>query len=546
MRRTLTLTLALLLTTLATSCADSRPDTAGDSSADASSDPRGRDEDTRGGVDGESDLDAGGDGDAADGESDLDAGGGTEDLAGDAGAGDARTDAGAGDAAGVDADLDPDADASPDLRTGDAAADSDATADRDSDAIAVDDARTDADAGWDDAELGVADADDADLLDPGTLTTLRIHYDTGLGNRIAVRGAGAGLSWDANADTTWTPGNVWVYETDAWDGPVEWKPVFVHEGGAIEWAEGANYLVAPGATLDIYPWFFETEGTVTSFALTPTGPLAPRTVRVYLPPSYEELGTHERSYPVLFFQDGQNLFDPSAPFGHWALDDALDALMTYGRIDGATPGNVRELIVIAPDASAARVEEYTPSEGNGGALCSGPCGGDAELYLDMLLDEVLPAAAARYRIDTDAVLGIGGSSLGGLISLYAAWTRPAEFPRAAVLSPSLWWDDGELRAEIGEYDGARKAIRLYLDTGTEEGSIDTVPPFRDELFALPADSRLPSGEVLCLVGAEQAHNEPAWADRVPWALSYLFADPARVQVGVPRPSHLTRCEDYEP
>src|SRR5882672_5958809 len=87
-------------------------------------------------------------------------------------------------------------------------------------------------------------------------TTVRVHYDTGFGNRIAIRGSAAPLSWSAGRDAAWTSGNVWVASWSSSAGDLDLKPLI----NDAAWSIGANYHVRAGATVDIYPYFHASTG----------------------------------------------------------------------------------------------------------------------------------------------------------------------------------------------------------------------------------------------------------------------------------------------
>ena len=156
-----------------------------------------------------------------------------------------------------------------------------------------------------------------------------------------------------------------------------------------------------------------------------------RDVIVYLPPSYTEntLKVHKN---VLVMHDGNNLFDPKTAFmgNSWLVQNTMDPLIAQGVIE--------EVVIVAPYNTGDRMNEYTysfdPSEG---------FGGKGDLYLDWIEQTLLPFALKNLRIELDKgrSLGILGSSLGGLISCYAGWTRPQVYGRVGCMSSSFWWND---------------------------------------------------------------------------------------------------------
>src|ERR1051325_2949935 len=126
-------------------------------------------------------------------------------------------------------------------------------------------------------------------------TTLRVHYDTGFGNRIAIRGSAAPPARDPGRDATWAPGNVWTLAWPAAAGDLEVKPL-VNDAA---WSTGGNYRVPAGATVDIYPFFGPARGSFARFDDFYSPELDNRrTLLVYLPPSYAE--NPAKRYPVLY------------------------------------------------------------------------------------------------------------------------------------------------------------------------------------------------------------------------------------------------------
>lgn len=352
---------------------------------------------------------------------------------------------------------------------------------------------------------------DASVADASpTTTVLRIHYDTGLGNRITVRGDGE-LSWEAGSDCTWSEGNVWVCEVAA-TSAFEWKPLF----NDVTWAPGTNWRAQPGATVDVYPHFFSTSGRLVEHEAFASALVADRDVIVYLPPSYDENLT--KSYPILFMHDGQNLFDASTAFGgvEWAIDEAMDGL--------AAGGGIHEAIIVGVNNTADRIYEYTPSVDS----MVGD-GGGADAYLDFLTEELRPFIDATYRTAPGRV-GLAGSSLGGLVSLYGCWQRPTVFDRCGVFSPSLWWDEqflpGQISADAATI--ADKPLRIYLDSGDSGPSMDGMVATAAMRDLLVSKGWMLDVSLHYVLGMDQSHNEAAWAARAPAALAFLLDDPDRL------------------
>jgi predicted alpha/beta superfamily hydrolase len=233
------------------------------------------------------------------------------------------------------------------------------------------------------------------------------------------------------------------------------------------------------------------------------------TVVVYLPPRYEEEPT--RRYPVLYMQDGQNLFDEETAFGgsEWHVDETAQRLIAERRI--------APLIVVGIwNAGESRIDEYTPTFDE-----AQEAGGKADLYARLLVEELKPHIDETYRTRTGAGdTGLGGSSLGGLVALHIGLTHSNVFGRLAIMSPAVWWDGRVIVREVLTL-AERPPLRIWLDAGTGEGKdvVDDARLLRDALLA--KGWRL--GHDLHYVEAEGAgHDEAAWASRVPGVLEYLF------------------------
>lgn len=238
-----------------------------------------------------------------------------------------------------------------------------------------------------------------------------------------------------------------------------------------------------------------------------------RTLRVYLP---EEYGAGRR-YPVLYLQDGQNLFDPSNAFlgQHWHLHLTLDELVRHRHVE--------PLILVGIDnAGVQRIEEYTPTR----SAAHGH-GGKARRYCQMLVREIKPLVDSHYRTLPDSGhTGLGGSSLGGLLTLYAGLRFPRVFGRLGVMSPSVWWDSRVILRYGQEFRGAIRP-RIWLDTGGREGEApQQVIADARTLRAVLVNKGWRDGEDLRYVEDPEApHHESAWAKRAGPMLHFLFPQP---------------------
>lgn len=243
-----------------------------------------------------------------------------------------------------------------------------------------------------------------------------------------------------------------------------------------------------------------------------------RDLLVLLPLSY---GEGARRYPVLYFQDGQNLFDEHTAFaGEWHLERALLDLGPRGR---------EAIAVGVPNSGAGRIDEYSPFHQRGLG------GGGAAEYLRYLLETVRPLVEASFRtVPGPDANGVFGSSLGGLFALYAFFERPDVFGRCGAMSPSLQW----ARWAPLVYLATRRpgaAGRLYLDAGDREGGPSLLSRLTGEHFPrrylrglrrahrLLRDLGYRDGVDLEYVEAPDGeHSEADWAARLPAALDFLL------------------------
>ena len=247
-----------------------------------------------------------------------------------------------------------------------------------------------------------------------------------------------------------------------------------------------------------------------------------RQIVVYLPPGY--YADEARRYPVLYMQDGQNLFDGRTSFvpgQHWHLNETADNLVSEGAIEPL-------IIVGLYNAGEQRIWEYTPSVDQNFRV-----GGGADVYGRVLAEELKPFIDAAYRTKPEREhTGIGGSSLGGLASLYLGLRRGDVFGRVLAMSPSLWWDKCWLLRNVGELARGQKS-KIWIDAGTLEGANTdcNAEALRD---ALAAQGFAPGEEVEFMRAEGARHSEQDWAHRVHHGLRWTFPARAERRVGPAR------------
>jgi predicted alpha/beta superfamily hydrolase len=234
-----------------------------------------------------------------------------------------------------------------------------------------------------------------------------------------------------------------------------------------------------------------------------------RDVLVYLPPGYDTDADHR--YPVLYLHDGQNVFDTSTSFAgtEWAVDETAERLVHEGRI--------APLIIVAINhAGAQRADEFAPTRD-----AHRHAGGEASRYARFVVEELKPYVDRTFRTEPDARhTAIGGSSLGGLVTLHIGLEHPGVFGALAVLSPSIWWDRRAILERVEQLT-SRLPWRIWLDVGTAEGR-DTVRNAR-ALKGLLVQKGWKAGIDLHYLEAPDApHSEAAWSVRVAPLLEFLF------------------------
>lgn len=236
-----------------------------------------------------------------------------------------------------------------------------------------------------------------------------------------------------------------------------------------------------------------------------------RDILVYLPPSYTESA---RRYPVIYMHDGQNLFDDATSFScEWAVDETLETASRTG---------MEAIVVGIPNMGAERSDEYSPfvDARNGG--------GRGDAYLAFIVETLKPVIDHDFRTQPEREhTGIFGSSMGGLISLYAIFRHPATFGMAGVMSPALWFARRAI-FEVVER-AAELPGKIYLDVGTGEGASTLADVRRMQKLLRQRAHRTPHR--LCYVEeAGAGHCEAAWAGRLRGALRFLLHDICRQTV----------------
>ncbi|WP_221563375.1 alpha/beta hydrolase [Alkalihalobacillus sp. TS-13] len=247
-----------------------------------------------------------------------------------------------------------------------------------------------------------------------------------------------------------------------------------------------------------------------------------RTVRVYLPKSYDD---SEQHYPVLYMHDGKNVFRDEVAVGGKSLE--LENYLDEYNID---------LIVIGidqPSTFEERVNQYCPWKN--GEYCKTKFGDDRDLggkgkeYIKFIVDELKPLIDQKYRTKADRTM-MAGISLGGLISTYAACAYPDIFTKIAGLSSGFWRNQEEIEALIKEAD-LSNIEGIYLDCGTMETNDEYINAgFLDSnqrVFAM-LDQKVANTTFKIIDGGE--HNYHAFQKRVSDFIGFILQDKVKTEM----------------
>lgn len=321
-------------------------------------------------------------------------------------------------------------------------------------------------------------------------------------------------SWDMeqlNEDLT-VPGNNMLPPVSKADYPAGGKqPVFDYK--VVKWGDQRpDAAVRP----DLNPYYtMQVTGTVKRLEVGGGGVPFKRDLLVWLPPGYDKPENAARKYPVLYLMDGQNIFMkmPGTP-AEWSVDETATRLIDEGKVEPL-------IIVGVPHADKGRMSEYTFMPLIDGAEPRG------EAFIRWMMASVMPRVERAFRVKTGPeYTGIGGASLGGLISLYAGCTRPDVFGLVlAESTPLVMKDKAAMRWFAEQKKWPRKMV--FGMGGREAGT----KPESDKLNKQYADSATEfygfakdkvGGNLMLNVDPEAVHNEEAWAKRFGAELEYLY------------------------
>lgn len=228
-----------------------------------------------------------------------------------------------------------------------------------------------------------------------------------------------------------------------------------------------------------------------------------RKVWALLPHDYDTSNEH---YPVLYLQDAQNLFNEKSPFGNWQIDKKLAVMSDYG---------IGKIIIIAIEhAEKERLLEY-----NVGKTLLGE--GQGKKYIRFITDTLKPFVDKNFRTKPEREFtGIGGSSMGGLVSIFSGLMYPEVYGKLMIFSPSLWVIPKIKFSFLDFYEPMETKIYLYAGGNESETMVKHVKKFKKRL--LKSEGTKERMKVNLSINMEGKHNETYWSDEFPKAIEWLF------------------------
>lgn len=227
-----------------------------------------------------------------------------------------------------------------------------------------------------------------------------------------------------------------------------------------------------------------------------------RRIWLYLPPGYSK---SKQKYPVMYMQDGQNIFDEyTSGFGEWGVDECLDSLIKKGK---------PACIIVGIDNGPQRLNEYNPYEFKDFGK------GEGDKYVDFIVDDLKPFIDKHYRtLSSNQNTIIAGSSMGGLISYYAMLKYPQVFGKGGIFSPSFW-TAGKING-LTELSGKNLKGTLFFYIGGQEGE-----RFIDDMLEVTEKLGANSSALMYVVTDPGGkHNEQAWRKWFPEFCNWVLAN----------------------
>lgn len=227
-----------------------------------------------------------------------------------------------------------------------------------------------------------------------------------------------------------------------------------------------------------------------------------RKIWALLPHDYD---SNTETYPVLYLQDAQNLFNEDAKYGNWEIDKKLAVMSEY---------KIGKIIVIAIEhADKDRIKEY-----NVGNTVLGQ--GEGKKYIRFVTETLKPFVDANFRTKPDRKhTGIGGSSMGGLVSIFSGLMYPEVYGKLMIFSPSLWVVP---KLKIDSSSAQTSDTKIYLYAGGDESvsMVEQIKKFKENMIS--SEFVKDKMKINLSINMEGKHNETYWSDEFPLAIEWLF------------------------
>ncbi len=247
--------------------------------------------------------------------------------------------------------------------------------------------------------------------------------------------------------------------------------------------------------------FAQTSTQVSSFMIDAPQLATTRKIWIYVPKNYSD---SKKKYPVIYMHDAQNLFDSQTSFaGEWNIDETLDAI------------NAPVIIVGIENGGTNRLDELTPFKNQKHG------GGKADLYLDFIVKTLKPHIDSTFRTKKNATnTAIFGSSLGGLVSFYAALKYPDVFGKVGCFSPAFWINRKEINDLINQVTVFN--AKIYFLCGDAEGDEDMINDLNiiEKSIAVTRSERKKLHTKVIIKDGN--HNEKLWREGFKKAYLWLF------------------------
>lgn len=245
-----------------------------------------------------------------------------------------------------------------------------------------------------------------------------------------------------------------------------------------------------------------------------------RKVWILLPHDYY---LSEKNYPVLYLQDAQNLFNHGSEYGNWEIDKKLSTLAEYGR---------GELIVVAIDhGEESRISEYIFNneqivnnfhQGSTKDLHEFTHNSEGKKYIRFITDTLKPYIDQHYRtLKEREYTGIGGSSLGGLISIYSGFLYPEVYSKLMIFSPSLWVEPNNDFPMINFHTPFKTKVYLYGGEQEDTKLIDRIRLFEENMKTWEKQNYF-DFETRISINPQGTHSEFFWSQEFPKAIEWLY------------------------